>query len=50
MEITDIDQNGGLKMSFTMDVTDTEKIKKDIVEQDKPVPEEITELKKTSGN
>lgn len=33
-------------MDFTMEVTDTEKIKKDIVEQVKPVPEEIVELKK----
>ncbi len=33
-------------MSFNMEVTDTEKIKKDIVEQVKPAPEEVTELKK----
>lgn len=31
---------------FTMEVTDTEKLKKDIVEQAKPAPAEITELKK----
>jgi uncharacterized protein YaaN involved in tellurite resistance len=32
--------------NFTMEVTDTEKIKKEIVEQVKPVPEEVTQLKK----
>lgn len=35
-------------MPFKMEVTDTEKIKKDIVEQTKPVPEEVTELKKVA--
>ncbi len=33
-------------MDFTMEVTDTEKLKKDIVEQVKSAPEDITELKK----
>lgn len=33
-------------MSFNMEVTDTEKIKKDVAEQVKPVPAEIVELKK----
>ncbi len=33
-------------MAFEMEVTDTEKIKKDIVEQVKPAQEEVTELKK----
>jgi uncharacterized protein YaaN involved in tellurite resistance len=32
--------------NFTMEVTDTEKIKKDIVEQSKPDTEEVTQLKK----
>ena len=32
--------------NFTMEVTDTEKIKKDVAEQVKPVPAEIVELKK----
>jgi uncharacterized protein YaaN involved in tellurite resistance len=32
--------------NFTMEVTDTEKIKKDIVEQVKPAPEDVNELKK----
>ncbi len=31
---------------FTMEVTDTEKLKKDIVEQVKSAPEEVTEIKK----
>lgn len=33
-------------MAFSMEVTDTEKIKKEITEQVKPVPGEIVELKK----
>ena len=33
-------------MDFTMEVADTEKLKKDIVEQVKPAQEEVTELKK----
>ena len=33
-------------MAFNMEVTDTEKIKKDIAEQIKPAHEEVTELKK----
>ena len=33
-------------MSFNMEVTDTEKIKKDVAEQVKPAPEEVNELKK----
>lgn len=33
-------------MGFSMEVTDTEAIKKEIVEQVKPVPEEVTKLKK----
>ncbi len=37
-------------MAFTMEVTDTEKIKKDIVEQVKPAPKEVTELKKLAEN
>ena len=32
--------------NFTMEVVDTEKMKKDIVEQVKPVPEEVNQLKK----
>jgi uncharacterized protein YaaN involved in tellurite resistance len=37
-------------MSFNMEVTDTEKMKKDIIEQVKPVPEEVTQLKKVAEN
>jgi len=37
-------------MAFKMEVTDTEKIKKEITEQAKPVPEEVTELKKQAEN
>ena len=37
-------------MSFTMDVTDLENVKKEIVEQIKPVPEEVTELKRQAEN
>ena len=33
-------------MDFTMEVADTEKIKKDIIRDVKPVPEEVTSLKK----
>ncbi len=36
--------------NFTMEVTDTEKIKKDIVEQVKPAQEEVTQLKKLAEN
>lgn len=36
--------------NFTMEVTDTEKMKKDIAEQVKPVPEEVTKLKKLAEN
>lgn len=36
--------------NFTMEVTDTEKIKKEIVEQVKPVPEEVNQLKKLADN
>jgi len=35
-------------MAFTMEIPDTEKIKKDIVEQVKSAPEEINELKKVA--
>ena len=37
-------------MSFTMEVTDTDKIRKDIVEQVKPAPAEVNELKKQAEN
>ncbi len=36
--------------NFTMEITDTEKIKKDIAEQVKPLPEEVTQLKKLAEN
>jgi len=35
-------------MVFSMEVTDTETIKKEIVEQVKPVPEEVTKIKELS--
>ncbi|PKM94703.1 MAG: toxic anion resistance protein [Firmicutes bacterium HGW-Firmicutes-1] len=37
-------------MSFSMEVTDTELVKKEIVEQVKPVPEEIAKLKELADN
>lgn len=37
-------------MNFTMEVTDTEKIKKDIVEQVKPAQEDVNKLKKQAEN
>lgn len=37
-------------MGFSMEVTDTEAIKKEIVEQVKPVPEEVTKLKAMADN
>ena len=35
---------------FTMEITDVDKIKKDVIEQVKPVPAEVTELKKVAEN
>lgn len=37
-------------MGFSMEVTDTETIKKEIIEQVKPVPEEVTKLKELAEN
>ena len=36
--------------NFTMEVTDINKIKKDVIEQVKPVPAEVSELKKLAEN
>ncbi len=37
-------------MVFSMEVTDTESIKKEIIEQVKPVPEEVTKIKELAEN
>jgi uncharacterized protein YaaN involved in tellurite resistance len=37
-------------MGFSMEVADTEAVKKEIVEQVKPVPEEIAKLKEMANN
>jgi uncharacterized protein YaaN involved in tellurite resistance len=37
-------------MGFSMEVTDTEVIKKEIIEQVKPVPEEVAKLKEIANN
>lgn len=37
-------------MSFSMEVTNTEEIKKEIIEQVKPIPEEVAKLKALAEN